>query len=229
MPEDELSRARAAWLTARDGETGDEFAALLVDRGLYSDAELIYAQLEADGYIIARWGRAWCARERGDDVAAEQYLREYIAQDDGDSPEASAYLGLWLQARDAGGDTEELLRIGAAVNQDAQGSLGNLLREEGRLTEAEEALRVGYELGEEASHIPLALVLEAAGRVSEAVAVLREGYEMGDAFCAFNLGLLLEEEGLELAAVDWYVKAARGGDLKAVNLLDERGIETSAT
>ncbi|WP_411700898.1 tetratricopeptide repeat protein [Conyzicola sp.] len=229
MPADEITRARTAWLKTRDGETGDEFAALLVDRGLYSDAELIYAQLEADGYIIAWWGRAWSARERGDDVAAEQYLREYIARDDGDSPEASAYLGIWLHSRDAGGYTEELLRIGAAVNQDARGSLGNLLRKTGRLTEAEEVLRVGYELGEEASHIPLALVLEAAGRVSEAVPVLREGYEMGDTFCAFNLGLLLEEEGLELAAIDWYVKAARGGDLKAVDLLDERGIEIPVT
>jgi tetratricopeptide (TPR) repeat protein len=229
MPADALALARDAWLENHDGETGDTYGALLVDRGRYGDAELVYARLEADGYIIAWWGRAWSAHERGDELAAEEHMREYIARGDEDSSQASAYLGMWLFARGVGDDIESLLRSGAEVNQDARGSLGNFLRKSGRLAEAEEVLRVGYDLGEEASHIPLALVLEAGGRVNDAMVVLREGYEMGDTFCAYNLGLLLERAGLELAAVDWYAKAARGGDLEAIDLLTDRGIDIPAT
>lgn len=228
MSTDELSRAREAWLAVRDGEMGQKYGSMLVERGLYADAELVNAQLEDSGYIIAWWGRAWSAHARGDSLAAEAHLREYIARDDGVSPEASAALGIWLYDRGADGDTKKLLRIGADVNQDARASLGNLLRKEGRLPEAEAVLRVGYELGEEASHIPLALVFEDVGRMNEAVKVLREGYELGDVFCAYNLGSLLEDAELELAAIDWYIKAARGGDLKAVELLDARDIEFAA-
>jgi tetratricopeptide (TPR) repeat protein len=219
-----LSCAREAWLATGDGETGSDFGMLLVDRGLYADAELVYAQLESKGYVIAWWCRAWSAYERGDLVAAEAYMREYIDHDD-ESPEASAALGIWQAERGAGGDAEELLRRGADVDQDARAALGNLLREDGRLDEAEQVMRVGYDLGEEASHIPLALILEATDRRTEAITVLREGYERGDAFCAFNLAALLDDFDLELAAINWYVNAALGGDLKAVDLLAERGIE----
>lgn len=34
-----------------------------------------------------------------------------------------------------------------------------------------------------------------------------------------------DDADLEPAAIDGYVKAARGGDLKAVELLGERGVE----
>ena len=224
MPADQLSVAGEAWLTMRDGETGSAFGMLLVDRRLYADAELVFAQLEANGYIIAWWCRAWSAWERGDLAAAEAHMRDYLDADD-DSPEASAALGIWQEARGAGGDTETLLRRGADVNHDARGSLGNLLRKAGRLVEAEEVMRVGYDLGETASHIPLALILHATDRRIEAIMVLREGFEMGDVFCAYNLAALLEEFDLELAAINWYVNAALGGDLKAVELLARREIE----
>lgn len=226
MTDPALAAAEAAWLEVRDGATGSDFGMMLDDAGLHDEAEAIFAALEADGYIISWWCRAWSAHDRGDDTAAESHMRTYMLRDPSEL-HAAGTLGIWLEQQGAGGDTEDLLRRGANANEDARGTLGNFLRKAGRLSEAETELRVGYAAGEVSSHITLALLLEEVGQVFEAIDVYREGFALGDAYCAFNLGLLLESEGLELdfAAIDWFAKAARGGDTMAVELLAERGIE----
>ena len=220
----DLGDLERAWSEGRDGEAGHEYGMALERSGRIAQAAEVYQALIDDGYLIGYYDLAWLEHDRGDLQRAQSLLEEYLSPlnpGDENSDLAAGVLGHWRWDQDRRVDAEPLLRRGANEYPSARADLAHLLIATDRADEAEQVLRVGVELGDVGSHLPLANLLESRGDVGEAIDLLERGYALGDAHSAYNLYVLLRERDAEVEARVWLWRAAEGGDEVAIGWLVE--------
>ncbi|MBB4931067.1 TPR repeat protein [Lipingzhangella halophila] len=112
-----------------------------------------------------------------------------------------------------------LRRAGEAGDTNAMFNLGRLLRNAGRVVEAERWYRQAAEAGHTNAMNNLGNLLSNVGRIQEAERRYRQAAEAGNPKAMYNLGLLLKGAGRDEEAERWYRQAAEAGHTNAMNNL----------